>query len=240
MSQPGVVSTSPSHDSVFDSDAENRPPPVNQIAAPVVPSTKEAVLGRRAYSRCLDSAFQEAHAATGDSAKREALSHVAEAWSKLDQIDPEGELLLLKAMMDRIQSDPKLASALLPQRVVNAQLASLRMNSPMKKNSLVSESGSRETTPQSSPTKSAKPRVREISTPTKVQSPGKLVMNPQNPHLKKMRSNQQLSAEKEKGLSALDEKMPGKVEPGMEHVGLLGDVLYGRWADGLRARWPLA
>ena len=65
-------------------------------------------------------------------------------------------------------------------------------------------------------------------------------MNPQNPHLKKMRSNQALNSEKEKALSALDEKMPGKVEPGMEHVSLLSDVLYGRWTDGLKARWPLS
>ena len=56
--------------------------------------------------------------------------------------------------------------------------------------------------------------------------------------MKKMRSSQQLYADKEKSL--LEEKMPGKVEPGMEHVGMLADVLYGRWTDGLRSRWPLA
>ena len=245
-----AISTSP-QDSVFDSDAENKPPPTpNNQATPSVPTTKEAMLGRRAYAKCLDSAFQEAHAATGDRVKREALSHVAEAWSKLDELDPEGELLLLKGIMDRIQSDPKLASALLPQRVANAQLASLRVNhTPGKKSSTSSIRGatsveSRDMTPQSSPSKALhKSRMNDMSSlPSKKESgsPGKLVMNPQNPHLKKMRSNQALNAEKERALSALDEKMPGKVEPGMEHVGLLSDVLYGRWTDGLKARWPLS
>ncbi|KAK4890356.1 hypothetical protein LTR28_002617, partial [Elasticomyces elasticus] len=38
----------------------------------------------------------------------------------------------------------------------------------------------------------------------------------------------------------LEEKMPGKTKPGMEHVGMLADVLYGRWSEGLRGRWGLA
>ena len=236
-------------DSVFDSDAENKPPPPpGQHSQTAVPATKEAMLGRRAFAKCLDPAFQKAYAATGDRVKRETLSHVAEAWSKLDELDPEGELLLLKAIMDRIQSDPKLVSALLPQRVASAQLASLRMNySPGKKSSSVriteTTIDSRETTPQSSPSKAVKTRMSDVpSSPSKRESgsPGKLVLNPQNPHLKKMRSNQALNAEKEKALAALDEKMPGKVEPGMEHVGMLSDVLYGRWTEGLKARWPLS
>ena len=162
--------------------------------------------------------------------------------------------------MDRIQSDPKLASVLLPQRVVNAQLASLRTKSPTKHKKgsiLVSESelaGSRDVTPQSSPSKSRHSNITPSSSPSKhrqqqhsqSQSPGKLVLNPQNPHLKKMRSNQALNEQKEKALSGspsvMDEKMPGgKVaEPGMEHVGLLSEVLYGRWTEGLKGRWPLA
>ncbi|QIX02516.1 hypothetical protein AMS68_008033 [Peltaster fructicola] len=231
--------TSP-QDSVFDSDAENKPP--TNIQAPPVPvSSKEGILGRRCYAKCLDGAFQEAHAATGDSCKREAISRVAEAWSKLDELDPEGELLLLKAMMDRIQADPKLSSILLPQRVANAQLASLRMSSPTKTGSvLVSEMelDARDMTP--SPTKSSQRVSESPLSPTKIRSPGKLVMNPQNPHLKKMRSNGMLNAERSKSEAKMQASMPGQSEKGMEHVGMLADVLYGRWADGLKARWPLA
>lgn len=238
-------------DSVFDSDAENRPPVAAAPTAPAPPATKEAVLGRRCYAKCIDPAFQEAYAATGDRTKREALGQVAEAWSKLDTLDPEGELLLLKAMVDRIQSDPKLASSLLPQRVANAQLASLRMKSPSKKSGvLVSEMelDPGNVTPQTSPTRSLGKTSDLPSSPSKQHaSPSKLVMNPQNPHLRKMRSNRQLHSEKEKGKAGAEERgralddrcMPGHAERGMEHVGMLADVLYGRWAEGLKARWPL-
>jgi serine/threonine-protein kinase 24/25/MST4 len=253
---PADQQASSPQDSVFDSDCENQPPPhplqLPQAAVPA--TTKEAILGRRCFAKTIDPAFQESYAATGDRTKREALSKVAEAWAELDETDPEGELILLRAILDRIQMDPKLASVLLPQRVVNAQLASLRMSSPAKKSSMASASTSsgitlvnststtiaedalgRDVTPQSSPSK-AKRHSELPSSPLK--SPGKLVLNPQNPHLKKMRSNQQLQAERER--VALEEKMPGKVESGMEHVGMLADVLYNRWTDGLRARWPLA
>ncbi len=238
-------STSP-QDSIFDSDAENKPPPPPQqhVQPPAQPTTKESILGRRAYTKSLDPAFQEAHAATADRSKRDALAAVAEAWAHFNDVDPEGELLFLRGMMDRIQSDPKLASALLPQRVANAQLASLRMSSPNKKGSVrVHESEvstSRDVTPTTSPSKASRQRDALASSPLKEKkgaSPGKLVLNPQNPHLKKMRSSQALNAERER----LDEKMPGKVsEPGMEHVGMLGEVLYGRWTEGLKARWAVS
>ncbi|EME42930.1 hypothetical protein DOTSEDRAFT_72386 [Dothistroma septosporum NZE10] len=244
------ISSSP-QDSIFDSDAENKPPKPESSLQPTPLATKEAVLGRRAFAKCLDPAFQQSCAAVADRTKREALSNVAEAWSRLDELDPDGELLLLKSIVDRIQSDPKLASVLLPQQVANAQLASLRL-SPTKKSALVSESelSPRDLTPQSSPSKalhsrssiSNVPRSPSKREPT---SPTKFVLNPQNPHLKKMRSSQALSDAREKAAleerARMEEKMPGtKVpEPGMEHTGMLADVLYGRWTEGLKARWPV-
>jgi len=237
-STPPDQSSSP-QDSVFDSDGENKPPASGQRPRSGVPATKEAILGRRCFAKAVDRAFQESYATTADRARRDALGRLAEAWSALDEIDPEGEVILLKGILDRVQEDVKLASALLPKRVTNAQPASLRM-SPGKPSASVtaSDTSIRDVTPRSSPSKARRPK-EAFSSPTKpVGSPGKLVLNPQNPHLKKMRSSQQLQAEREK--AALEEKMPGKAEPGMEHVGMLGDVLYGRWTEGLRARWPLA
>ncbi|SMQ53393.1 unnamed protein product [Zymoseptoria tritici ST99CH_1A5] len=247
---PAQTGTSPA-DSVFDSDSENKPPAAALPPVPAVAATKESMLGRRSFAKALDPAFQEAYAATADHAKREALGKVAEAWSNLDELDPEGELLLLKSIMDRIQADPKLASALLPQRVANAQLASLRASSTKKRSTIVTanELSSRDLTPSTSPSKQStlvgslrSPSKRDVQTPT---SPSKLVMNPLNPHLKKMRSSQQLQADREKAAEEerlrMEDKMPGaKVEPGMEHTSMLADVLYGRWTEGLKARWPLA
>jgi serine/threonine-protein kinase 24/25/MST4 len=246
---PAQTATSPA-DSVFDSDIENKPPVVALPPQPTTAPTKQTILGRRCFAKSLDPAFQEAYAATADHSKRDALGKVAEAWSKLDELDPEGELLLLKSIMDRIQSDPKLASALLPQRVANAQLASLRAGSTNKRSTIVSANDlpSRDMTPQSSPSKST--LVGSLRSPSKRDaagiptSPSKLMLNPQNPHLKKMRSSQQLQADREKTISderlRMEELMPGaKVEAGMEHTSLLADVLYGRWTEGLKKRWPL-
>lgn len=65
--------------------------------------TKEALIGRRAYTKVIDQAFQETYAQTGNQSKREALSRVAHAWNALDADDPEGEYHLLKLIVERIQ-----------------------------------------------------------------------------------------------------------------------------------------
>ncbi|RXK33027.1 hypothetical protein BBD39_09160 [Arsenophonus endosymbiont of Bemisia tabaci Asia II 3] len=248
-------------DSVFDAEAENRPPqPEQRPHRPVVAATKESILGRRTYAKCIEPALQEAQATTADRHSREALSYVAEAWSRLDELDPEGELLLMKSMIERISNDPKLAAALLPQQhqrpqssssptkkpsisssttstLVNSDAPDLLSSSPAKFPSSYSRRMSEipSSPPKSShglqqqqltPSSPAKPQhTREPSSPTK------LVLNPQNPHLRKMQ--QQAQASPEKGLPG------GEKEPGMEHVGFVAEALYGRWAEGLKGRWGM-
>lgn len=65
--------------------------------------TKEALIGRRAYTKVIDQAFQETYAQTRNQFKREAISRVAHAWDALDADDPEGEYHLLKLIFERIQ-----------------------------------------------------------------------------------------------------------------------------------------
>lgn len=65
--------------------------------------TKEALLGRRAYTKAVDQALQETYAQTGNQSKREAISRVALAWDTLDKEDPEGEHHLLRLIIDKIQ-----------------------------------------------------------------------------------------------------------------------------------------
>ena len=238
-----------------DSDEENHPPEIIDIKPAVRAEavTKEAILGRRAFSKAVDAAFQECSANTGDASKRQALASAAEAWSTLDQLDPEGELLLLKAIVNRVQADPKLAAAIMPKHVANAQLASLRvaktprspnanaLHKSASKSNLVAVNENSTASPAPAPPSASTP----TSSPTKQRapssSPTKLVMNPQNPHLKTLRRKQsQLLEEKAAEERRLQEKMPGRVEQGQEHVGLLADVLYGRWAEGLRSRWPVS
>lgn len=88
---PGVSPTA----SLVERD-ENQPP----LAAAI---TKEALIGRRAYSKAIDPAFQETYSQTGNQAKREAISRVSDAWSALDQDDPEGEYHLLKLIIEKVQ-----------------------------------------------------------------------------------------------------------------------------------------
>ena len=85
--------------SVAEGD-ENRPPKIESV-------TKEALLGRRAYSKAVEQALQETYAQTGNPVKREAISRVALAWDSLDRDDPDGEYHLLKLIIEKVQKQVK-------------------------------------------------------------------------------------------------------------------------------------
>ena len=67
------------------------------------PNSKEAQLGRRAYSKAVGLACQEVLGTTGDQEKREAISRLAEAWSDLEMVDPEGLYHILRATTEKLQ-----------------------------------------------------------------------------------------------------------------------------------------
>lgn len=85
------------NEGIDSSNGENQTP-VSDIVS------KEALLGRRAYSRVIDHAFQETYAQTANRSKREAISQVAQAWDILNQNDPEGEYHLLRLIINRLQA----------------------------------------------------------------------------------------------------------------------------------------
>lgn len=242
---------------------ENEPPAEH----PPVPVTKEALYGRRAYSKVLDGVFQESYADSGSPHQRDAMAKVAQAWAHLDQVDPQGEFLLLKAMVDRLQGDSKLASAL------GIAVSPAPTPSPVKHNTKSSETSlsgttihgtsttrirsNTTTTTMTSITKSSSdmstpadtPDQSPFSTPngtssSPVKGP-KLVLAHNNPHLKSHRRRQSAMVGTERMWASdkfgdMDEKkFPGHVEKGMEQQGLLADILYGQWISGLRNRWPL-
>ncbi|MCJ1352973.1 MAG: hypothetical protein MMC33_002957 [Icmadophila ericetorum] len=152
-------------------------------------ASKEADLGRRAYQNVFDDAFQQLYAQTGNQKAREAISQVAQAWSNLDLIDAEGEYHLLKTILEKVQSDPKL-SKLLP--VSQANLA----------------------------------------------QPPKLVLAQNNPHLKSHRQRQSSMIFSVDASMENPSNLPGQFVPGLEHTQKIADTLYGRWAEGLKNRWP--
>lgn len=205
-----------------DSDAENKSYIKLQKVAPVVPATKEATLGRRAFAKAIEPALHDSLAHSRE------VQHVADAWTALDERDPETSLMVLQAIISRVQADPKLAARLMPQHIVDKQLASLRLaKSPRKisashnrpRNGMSAES------PASSPVKTSTPSA----SPTKA-AHAQRVSQPGTPR----RKQSQLSNAEERRMAA---KMPGHVEQGQEHVAMLADVLYVRWCEDLCARW---
>lgn len=67
------------------------------------PHSKEWQLGRRAYSKAVGLSCQEVLGTTADQEKRDALSRLAEAWSDLEMVDPEGLYHVIRHMNEKIQ-----------------------------------------------------------------------------------------------------------------------------------------
>ncbi|KAF5659190.1 ste ste20 ysk kinase [Fusarium heterosporum] len=184
------------------------------IAAPVEPYGKEAVLGRRLYNKAVEPSLAELHAQTSAMQKREALAKLSDAFAALDAVDPEGAYHLMNSMVSAISQDNKLSAAILRQ--------------PAQK---IPDDG----TPQGTV-------IVKNSTPAA--SPAKLVMASGNPHLRSHRRRHadtptmyEKNFDKEK--MAIEGRYPGQeARSGMEHCKQLSDVLYSRWVDGLRIRWP--
>lgn len=67
-------------------------------------ASKENRLGRRMFEKVIAPACQEVSARSAGQAKVEAIGKVNQAWQALDALDSEAELLLFKAMLEKMQS----------------------------------------------------------------------------------------------------------------------------------------
>lgn len=89
-------------------EAPRVPPGFDENTSPKMASgeaaSKEAQLGRRAYSRAIGLSCQEVLSTTGDGEKREAISRLAEAWSDLEMVDPEGLYHIIRTMNEKLQA----------------------------------------------------------------------------------------------------------------------------------------
>jgi serine/threonine-protein kinase 24/25/MST4 len=208
----------PDSDDVFTN--ENRPPQT------VEATSKEAVLGRRLYTRAVEPTVAEVHAQTSAFAKREALAQFSNAFADLNAVDPEGAYHIMQGIVASMAQDTKLASTFL------SKAGSVKSIDSMPPGTVIIKS----------------PPPQNEKKDTGGDSPTKLVLAPNNPHLKSHRRRQgsvagdangtpDKAAAREK--AALASKYPGRdAQPGMEHNKQLSDVLYMRWVDGLRLRWP--
>ena len=109
-------------------DAAQMPPPSLPSSYPdsnqsLLPSStrkpspspsKETLLGRRLYSKAIGLSCQEVLNTTAGEEKRDAIAKLAEAFSDLELIDPEGLYHVMRGVVERMGEDGKL-SQLLPQ-----------------------------------------------------------------------------------------------------------------------------
>ncbi|KAK8034478.1 hypothetical protein PG993_009473 [Apiospora rasikravindrae] len=184
-------------------------------------NSKEAMLGRRLYSKAVDPALSELHAQTSALAKREALAKLSDAFATLDAVDPEGAYHMMQNLMANMGHDHRLSNAF------------LKSSTPLKSPNSGTQSGT----------------VIIKSTPKQeVPSPAKLVLASNNPHLESHRRRRESTAVDSNGSprrpvdrekAALVAKYPGREPPpGMEHSKKITDLVYGAWINGLRMRWP--
>ena len=202
------------------SNIENMPPPspdtFSSTATTITPTeSKESYLGRRAYNKAIGISCQDVLNNTADGEKREAVSRLAEAFSDLEHVDPEGLYHIIRSTMEKIGSDSKLS------QLIPASSASTSRVETVNRRDLQ--------TPQKIGAGAA----------------AKLVMAQSNPHLKSHRRRQSAQVPRDDSIwsppsaeKAMSREMPGQCEKGMEHTKALADVLFDRWCGGLRSRWP--
>lgn len=195
--------------------------------------TRDALLGHRAFTKCIDPAAQEVYAQTGDSRRREAIGNAANALADLDVADPEGTWDLLVGVYSKIMRDPKLASVMAAQAGIPMAMPSSQP--PTRQGSVAAYPSGKE---------NPSPAKNRDRSETKGQ---RLVLSNNNPHLKshKRRQSSFMPATQDplgvgSGLGrkgALDD-LPGESIPGLEHTKQLADDLYSGWIKGLVQRWP--
>lgn len=199
------------------------------------PASKETLLGRRLYAKAIDPCLQELHAQTSNQVHRDALAKIADAFAVLDTVDPEGELLLFKGLMEHISGDRKLVKELGLRNMADSS------RSPSKGLHTPSLTPMPESPQPSTPSRSPRKKLGGADANG---SPVKLVLAQSNPHLKSHKRREasglgiSVSSNSDKEEKEKLAGLPGTVVPGMEHFKNLADVLYGRWSNGLRGRWP--
>lgn len=67
------------------------------------PTSKETQLGRRAYTKAVGLSCQEVLGTTANQEKRDVISRLAEAWSDLEMVDPEGLYHIIRGMNEKLQ-----------------------------------------------------------------------------------------------------------------------------------------
>ncbi|KOS19367.1 Serine/threonine-protein kinase svkA [Escovopsis weberi] len=186
------------------------------IASPIEPFGKEAIMGRRLYSKAVEPTLDDLHAQTSGAQKREAVAKLADAFAALDAIDPETSYHFMSNLVTAMSQDNKLSTTILrrPPKLPDEDIpnGTVIIKNPATAAGTQSRPALSSISPSSSQYRSHRRRQLETQSPSKAG---------------------------EKPYTAIEEKYPGReAKPGMEHCKQLSDVLYSRWAGDLRLRWP--
>lgn len=224
-------------------DRESR---FSSTATTIAMESKEANLGRKLYSQAIGISCQDVLNDTADGTKREAVARLAEAFSDLESVDPDGMYHIMQSIILKMKQDDTL-KAMLPQiEPTTIPLPPLSAQSPQKVIDGYSASPEK-------PVVANESRQVTPSTPTKSGAAAKLVLAQNNPHLKSHRRRQSAQAaivksrDTSQAFSPLrkssveaenDKEMMKGLVGGLEHTRQLADSLFERWCEGLRVRWP--
>lgn len=271
----------------------------SSTASTLAMESKEAQLGRKLYANAIGISCQEVLSDTADEVKREAVARLAEAFSDLENVDPDGMYHVMRGVLERMGTDDTLKT-LLPQAAVSAlQDQRPSPNQPLdyqagtgtgekdnenenetRSSRSQSQSQSQPQSSVSSPRRTSEAVQANASRQVTPSTPRaqKLVLAQNNPHLKSHRRRQSAqvggksSREPSSGSAFVNGASPLKnnvsvnaygmeedgghghnqsqserqgekemmidLVGGLEHTRQLADVLFERWCEGLRVRWP--
>ena len=231
-------------------------------ATTIATETKETQLGRTLYSHAIGISCQDVLSDTADEVKREVVARLAEAFSDLESVDPDGMYHIMRSIITKMQENDKL-KGMLPQ-------SETPVISPVPVQPVETPAPEKVASPEK-PTIANESRQVTPSTPTKGQgAAAKLVLAQNNPHLKSHRrrqstqaivksretsttlnsplrnSSSQIDGNKPKSSKEIeidqeaesDKEMMKGLVGGLEHTRQLADSLFERWCEGLRVRWP--
>ncbi|KIW29245.1 uncharacterized protein PV07_05070 [Cladophialophora immunda] len=236
----------------------------SSTATTIAMETKEANLGRKLYSSAIGISCQDVLNDTADEVKREAVARLAEAFSDLESVDPDGMYHIMQSIISKMKQDETLKS-MLPQQPLAVSPEKEMLQSPQKLSDPSQISQLATASPQQ-PIGANESRQVTPSTPTGKGAVGaKLVLAQNNPHLKSHRRRQSAQAaivksrdtsqvfasplrntsvEEKRRASLLEadnqteSEMMSGLAGGLEHTRQLADALFERWCEGLRVRWP--
>lgn len=259
--KPGLPQFADMDHSLLEESKAEKSSRFPSTASTIVSESKEAKLGRKLYASAIGISCQDVLNDTGDEAKREAIARLAEAFSDLENVDPDGMYHIMNSIIKNMKEDGDLSSMLpsgptrpssvIPQLSSSMLEAEQQVTSPTKASntaveSPISANASRQVTP---------------STPTRGNVGAKLLLAQNNPHLKSHRRRQSAQAaitrSRDTSFNASGTRSPDKrktslsnedadlereiidgFKGGLEHNRQIADVLFDRWCEGLKVRWP--